>query len=150
MRRPEFLQLERDALRCLLSDPGRPGKGVHVPEENGKVQIPQGHGAQQAQRGFRPDPADGGQLHEQLLFLPGGKAEQLHRVLPDGQEGIAAHLFPEGGGSLQGVVGTAQLIAEAAGRGGCVREVHFRHHGNKQIRIVVVKPKICHLPEPIF
>ena len=64
------LQLQGDALGGFLPDAGGPGQGVHIPQEDGQVQIPQGHGPQETQGRLGPHPADGSQLQEELLFLP--------------------------------------------------------------------------------
>ena len=49
-------KLLRDLLHDgRLADARRPGQGVHVAQQDGQVQVPQGHGAQHAQGGLGTD-----------------------------------------------------------------------------------------------
>src|SRR5439155_7249003 len=86
------LELDHQALRCLLADARYLRQPRQLSMEDGRRQLRSRHSGEDVHGQLRPHSRDRDQQAEELLLLGAGEAEQLQRILADVR--VAAKLRP--------------------------------------------------------
>ena len=87
-----LLELEHDALRGLLPDPGDRLEARVVAERDRPAQLGGRRAGDDGERDLRADPAHREEMHEELALLGVGEAVELQGVLPDVEVRLDGHL----------------------------------------------------------
>ena len=94
--KPEFvLELKNQLLRRLFSNPRRPCDARSIFCKHGKTQVISRKGRENSHGTLRTDPAHIEQQPENIQFISGKKAEQLHGIFPHMQIGIQFQFIPD-------------------------------------------------------
>ena len=108
-----LLQLQHDALRGLLADPGDRLEAGRVVERDRAPQVARRRARDDRERDLRPDARDREQVLEQLALGGLAEAVELERVLAHVQVGVERDLSPALG-QARGRRGHGQRVADAA------------------------------------